>query len=308
MKLAITGTTGFLGGHILRRALEAGHGVRALVRKPQPPRAGVDWVAGSLDDETALLALCEGADAIVHVAGVVNGDAEAFDRGNRLGTMAMLHAAEATGVHRFVHVSSLAARAPQLSLYGASKRAAEDAVVTSALDWRIVRPPAIYGPGDTDNLELFRFARRGVVPLPPGGRLSVIHADDLARLIIALAESGATHGFYEADDGRREGWSHREFARAIGAAVGRKVMTIALPAAFVRTGARLDKALRGPAAKLTADRAAYFCHPDWVIDAEKRPPPDLWTPQVATPAGLAATAAWYRAEGWLAPRPTRRGN
>ena len=234
MKVALTGATGFLGGHVLRRALEAGHSVRALTRKPQPAQDGIEWIAGSLDDTTSLATLCDGADAVIHVAGVVNGDAATFDTGNRLGTVQML--AAATGM-RFVHVSSLAAREPQLSNYGASKRAAEDAVVASALDWRIVRPPAIYGPGDTDNLEVFRFAKWGVVPLPPGGRMSVIHADDLARLIVALAESDATRAFYEADDAMPGGWSHADFARAIGSAVGRKVVTIPLPAALVRVGA-----------------------------------------------------------------------
>ncbi len=296
MIIALTGATGFLGGHVLRRALEAGHRVRALTRKAQPPCDGVEWIAGSLDDAASLATLCEGTDAVIHVAGVVNGDAATFDTGNRLGTVAMLDAAKGK---RFVHVSSLAAREPQLSNYGASKRAAEDAVVAAALDWRIVRPPAIYGPGDTDNLELFRFAKWGVLPLPPGGRVSVIHADDLARLIVKLAESDTTQAFYEADDAMPGGWSHKDFARAIGSAVGRKVATIALPAALVRVGAAIDRTLRGPKAKLTADRAAYFCHPDWVIDATKRPPAQLWTPKIATAAGLAATAAWYRAEGWL---------
>jgi uncharacterized protein YbjT (DUF2867 family) len=294
--IALTGATGFLGGHVLRRALEAGHKIRALARKPQPPREGVEWVAGSLDDSASLATLCQGTDTVVHVAGVVNGDAATFDTGNRLGTVAML--AAATG-KRFVHVSSLAAREPQLSNYGASKRAAEDAVVASPLDWRIVRPPAIYGPGDTENLELFRFAKWGVVPLPPGGRLSLIHADDMARLVIALAEGDDSRALYEADDAMPGGWSHADFARAIGSAVGRKVATIPLPTALVRTGARIDNALRGPKAKLTADRAAYFCHPDWVIDPARRPPPALWTPKIATAAGLAATAAWYRAAGWL---------
>jgi uncharacterized protein YbjT (DUF2867 family) len=231
VKLALTGATGFLGGHVLRRALEAGHAVRALARKAQPPRAGVAWVAGSLDDAASLAALCEGTDAVIHVAGVVNGDAATFDAGNRLGTVSMLAAAAGK---RFVHVSSLAAREPGLSNYGASKRAAEDAVVASPLDWRIVRPPAIYGPGDTDNLELFRMARWGVVPLPPTGRMSVIHADDMARLIVALAESSEPRAFYEADDAMPGGWSHADFARAIGSAVGRKVVTVPLPKALVR--------------------------------------------------------------------------
>jgi nucleoside-diphosphate-sugar epimerase len=297
--IALTGATGFLGGHVLTCALEAGHRVRALTRKTQLPQDDVTWVSGALDDETSLLELCNGADAVIHVAGVVNGDAATFDTGNRLGTMAVLHAAESAHVARFVHVSSLAAREPQLSIYGASKRAAEDAVVTSTRDWRIVRPPAIYGPGDTDNLELFRFARKGVVPLPPKGRMSVIHAEDMARLIVAMLDDAAAHGFYEADDGVPGGWTHKAFASAIGAAVGRKVMTFAMPSALVRAGASLDGLLRGPKAKLTPDRAAYFCHPDWTIDPARRPPEALWSPRIDTETGLAETATWYRAQGWL---------
>ncbi len=296
MILALTGTTGFLGGHVLSQALAAGHGVRALARTAQAPRDGVAWISGALDDAAALAALCAGADAVIHVAGVVNGDAARFDAGNRLGTRAMLAAAAGK---RFVHVSSLAAREPQLSNYGASKRAAEEAVIASSLDWRIVRPPAIYGPGDRDNLELFRAARWGVVPLPPGGRMSVIHVDDMARLILALALGGDPRTLYEADDGMPHGWSHADFARAIGSAVGRKVAAVPMPSALVRLGARIDRGLRGPKARLTADRAAYFCHADWVIDPAKRPPPSLWRPQIATAPGLAAAAAWYRAASWL---------
>lgn len=299
MRIALTGATGFLGGHVLARALEAGHEVAALARSPQRPREGVEWVAGSLQDEDALRRLCAGADAIIHVAGVVNGGAAALDRGNRLGTLAMLGAGEAAGVERFVHISSLAAREPTLSRYGASKRAGEDAVAASALDWRIVRPPAIYGPGDTDNLELFKFAKRGLIPLPPAGRISLIHADDLARLIVTLAEGGPSHMIHEPDDGIPSGWRYRDYARAIAAAVGSRAFAVPLPAALIRAGAKLDAVLRGDRAKLTADRAAYFCHPDWVADPAARPDPALWTPQIETRAGMTQTARWYREAGWL---------
>ena len=79
------------------------------------------------------------------------------------GTLAMLAAATAGGVSRFVHVSSLAAREPKLSLYGASKARAEELVERSGLDWAIVRPPAVYGPGDKETLELFKMAKRGLM-------------------------------------------------------------------------------------------------------------------------------------------------
>ena len=297
--VAMTGATGFLGSHVLTHLVDAGHSVRALTRRAQPERQNVTWIAGALDDGAALAQLCDGAAAIVHVAGVVSGDATAFDAGNRVGTLAVLRAAQGAGVARFVHVSSLAAREPQLSMYGTSKRAAEDAVVASSLDWQIVRPPAIYGPGDAENLELFRFARRGLVPLPPGGRMSVIHADDMAGLIVALVVAPSGHRLYEPDDGMPGGWSHGDFARAIGSAVGRRILTVPLPASLVRIAAMLDGRLRGTKAKLTPDRAAYFCHPDWMIDPAKRPPPELWRPKITTAAGLAATAAWYREAGWI---------
>lgn len=296
MIIALTGGTGFLGGHVLDRLIDAGFIIRALTRKAQPERRGVTWIAGDLDSPGDL---CSGTDAVIHVAGVVNADAASFDRGNRQGTKNMVAAAQSAKVARFVHISSLSAREPQLSNYGASKRAAEDAVVASALDWRIVRPPAIYGPGDTDNLELFRFAKRGIMPLPPKGRLSAIHAEDLARLIVAMAEHAPTQAFYEADDGHSEGWSHIEYAKMIGAAVGRNPMTLALPKTALNLGAALDGMFRGNKAKLTRDRVSYMIHPDWMIDPAKRPPAPLWMPAIPTPDGLKATADWYRAKGWL---------
>jgi nucleoside-diphosphate-sugar epimerase len=296
MIVALTGGTGFLGGHILNQLRAADHAVRALARKPQSDREGVTWIGGDLENPGDL---CTGADAIVHAAGVVNADAATFDKGNRQGTETMLAAAQAAGVRRFIHVSSLSAREPQLSNYGASKRAAEDAVVASSLDWSVVRPPAIYGPGDTDNLELFRFATRGIMPLPPKGRLSAIHADDLARLIVAMAAAAPSPALYEADDGQPDGWSHTDYAKMIGAAVGRNPVTLALPKGALNLGAALDGMFRGSRAKLTRDRVSYMTHPDWVIDPTKRPPASLWTPHIPTPDGLKATAEWYRAKGWL---------
>ena len=301
MRLAVTGGTGFVGAHLVDSALAAGHEVKALTRREQPPRDRLEWIGGSLEEREALERLVGDADAVIHVAGVINSATAAeFELGNVGGTLAMLAAATAGGVRRFVHVSSLAAREPRLSLYGASKAKAEELVHGSGLDWAIVRPPAVYGPGDKETLELFRMARLGLMLMPSRGRLSLIHVGDLARLLLALAGPSAPSGILiEADDGKPKGWTHREFARALGTAVGKKPAIVSAPGALLRLAARADQLFRGPKAKLTVDRAAYFSHRNWVVELKRAAPPDLWRPMISTESGLAETAAWYRAQGWL---------
>jgi len=296
--LAVTGGTGFVGSTLIAQALAAGHTVRALTRRPQAPRDNVVWIEGSLETPDGLARLAQGADAVIHIAGVINApDRAGFAHGNIEGTQAMVAATRTAGVQRFVHVSSLAAREPELSIYGWSKAGAEAVVMDSGLEWSMVRPPAVFGPGDMEMLELFRLAKHRLALLPPGGRLSVIEVSDLGRLLLALAGGGAEGMILEPDDGVAAGWSHKDFARAIGDAMGRRIASIALPRPLMAAGAQLDRLIRGSGAKLTPDRVAYFCHDDWVSDPTKRPPSQLWQPQVPTVDGLAATAAWYRAQG-----------
>jgi nucleoside-diphosphate-sugar epimerase len=279
----------------------AGHELRALTRRTQTSRDGVTWIEGALDKPDSLLALAEGADAIIHVAGVINApDLAGFEAGNVTGTSTVLAAAEKARVQRFVHVSSLAAREPRLSTYGATKAGSETLVGASSLSSAIVRPPAVYGPGDRETLELFKMARRGFVLLPPEGRLSLIHVDDLARLLLALADPGAPKDLVvEPDDGRHGGWSHEQFGQALGQALGRRVTTLSTPRPLLDLCAKVDRLVRRERAKLTADRVAYFCHPDWMVDPGRGAPEALWRPEVETEVGLAETAKWYREAGWL---------
>jgi nucleoside-diphosphate-sugar epimerase len=299
MKIAVTGGTGFVGSRLLAALRESGHDVRALTRRPQAASPGINWIEGSLADPAALARLAEGADALIHVAGVINADIAGFEAGNVGGTASILAAVKAAGVARIVHVSSLAAREPHLSLYGGSKARAEGLVRDSGLDFTIVRPPAVYGPGDKETLELFRMAKRGLILLPPEGRLSLIHADDLASLLMTLAGAGKSPRLTEPDDGKPGGWTHRELAFALGEAVGRNPFALSMPRAAVRLGALLDGLIRRGKAKLTPDRAAYFCHPDWVADPALAPPTGLWQPAIETREGLRATAEWYRTEHLL---------
>lgn len=300
--IALTGATGFVGQALLDEAARTGVEVRALARRSMEPMPGVDWVRGDLDDRGALTRLMYEAEAVVHVAGVVNTpDPDDFFHANVLGTLTMLEAALKAGVRRFIYVSSLSAREPELSAYGASKALAERLVKTSGLDWTIIRPPAIYGPRDREMFELFRAAKFGLVPVPAGGRASIVHVEDLARLLIALipGRDMSTAQVYEPDDGLIEGWAHDDLARAIGGAMGKRVKVMNLSAGLMRFGASVDSTLRGAKAKLTHDRVGYMTHPDWVVSAEARVPEALWQPRVDTRGGLASTAEWYRREGWL---------
>jgi nucleoside-diphosphate-sugar epimerase len=301
VKLAITGGTGFVGSHLIDAALAEGHSVVALARRPQPERPDLMWVEGSLSHSRSLERLADGADVLIHVAGVINArDAAGFAAGNVAGTRAIVEAAAAAGPRRFVHVSSLAAREPRLSLYGASKAEAEALVERSGLDWAIVRPPAVYGPGDREILELFRMAKRGFVVVPAGGRLSLIHVDDLAALLLALAQPGAPgEVVLEPDDGRPGGWSYGEFARLLGSAVGSRPLVVPAGRRALGLAAWTDRFVRRDRAKLTRDRAAYFAHPDWVVDPARAAPAALWQPRIPAEQGVKQTAAWYAAQGWL---------
>ena len=302
MRIGLTGGTGFVGRALIDRAVADGHDIIALARKPQKPRPGVAWVRGDLASSDALARLASDAEAVVHVAGVINArEPAAFEDGNVVGTLNLVEACVGAGTGRFIFVSSLSAREPGLSAYGASKARAEKLVGASGLDWTIVRPPAIYGPRDTEMFELFKAAKWGIVPTPKEGRASLVHVDDLARLLLTLLPGGeeVTGKTFEPDDGRKDGWSHHELARAIGFAMGRRPRIIGLSRRAMERAARIDMLVRRSRAKLTLDRAVYFSHPDWVVSESARPPASLWQPQIESREGIKLTANWYREQGWL---------
>jgi nucleoside-diphosphate-sugar epimerase len=299
----LTGATGFVGQAVLDAAAQREIAIRALTRRAQKGRGQIEWIEGSLADTASLETLARGTDAVIHVAGLTNSpDPAAFETANVDGTAHVIAAMKAAKCKRLVFVSSLSAREPDLSAYGASKLRAEELVQASGLDWTIVRPPGVYGPRDIDYLEMFRSAKWGFVPLPPRGASSIIHVADLARLLLDLVDAPPAlvrRQTFEPDDGREGGWGHKELAREIGRAMGRRVFAPHLPKPLMLAGARADRLLRGDKARLTPDRVGYMAHPNWVARSARRVPPSVWEPHIAGEEGLAQTADWYGREGWL---------
>lgn len=309
---ALTGATGFLGSHVAEALAARGWRLRVLTRgAPRLPDLGdapVDLVPGSLCEPDALAALVRGADAVVHMAGRVTArDAAAFMAANAHGTAAMAQAwRRHAPAARFVLVSSMAARAPQLSPYAASKRAGEEQLRATYPegDWQILRPCAIYGPRDRATLAIFRAAMAPVQPLLNGeaARLCVIHVSDAARAVACALDGGERHGVHEISDARREGYAWAALSAAAARAVGRRVRPVRVSAPLLRTAGRVGDVLArlgGRSGMLTSAKVREILHDDWGSSAESQPAATLWQPSIDIDQGFRATVSWYREAGWV---------
>ncbi|MCH8167789.1 MAG: NAD-dependent epimerase/dehydratase family protein [Proteobacteria bacterium] len=318
---AVTGVTGFIGGHLAGELTRRGWRLRVLARSmprfPGPrfpgPRlhglAGppVEVVQGSLSDPRALRDLVEGADAILHLAGAIKGsNRNDFMAANAEGTAAL---AEAWRAHapeaRFLYLSSMAAREPGLSHYAASKHAAEQRLrdIGAGAEWSILRPAVVYGPGDRETLRIFRAASGPVQPMlnSADARLTLIHVADLVRAMAAMLAAGLAPGCHEVTDARHDGYSWDELARAAAAALGRAAHPLQVPKGIIRAlGLAGDvAALGGVAGMLTSQKVREILHRDWRSDPAGQPPASRWRPEITLDQGFAEAVAWYRAAGWL---------
>jgi nucleoside-diphosphate-sugar epimerase len=215
-EVVITGATGFVGIHAVRAFAGSGLRVRALVRNSGRANRlrehSVTSVTGSLEQPEALLQAVTGADVVVHLAALTHARTAAeLERVNVAGTRALVDAvlAAVPRPRRLVYMSSLAAAGPAehavgrehtprpLTAYGRSKLAGERVVQGAAGDLEVVvlRPPAVYGPGDPELLRFFRLARVGVLPVPsgPARPLQLVHVRDLADIARPRSGAGSCH-------------------------------------------------------------------------------------------------------------------
>jgi nucleoside-diphosphate-sugar epimerase len=303
LKIGLTGATGFAGPFVLSELLAAGHDVKALVRRPREFAGRVLAVQGSLDEASSLAPLVADTDVVVHVAGAISSINENnYFRVNFAGTKALYEAAVAAGVKRFVFVSTLAARLPEISAYAGSKRAAEDFLLSrkDGIEIIMLRPSAVYGPGDKATLPLIKALQSRVAILPgrAKARFSLIHAADLGKVIAAAATSRAT-GLYEIDDGAG-GYDWATLAATNARITGKPSKLVFMPKPLALGGAfaiECFAALNGGAAMANRGKVHELYQPDWVVRGEVFPGPEFRNLE----QGLYETLQWYWQAGWLKP-------
>ena len=309
--IALTGGSGFVGSRLVPRLVETGVQVRLLVRSPEKlghTGDGCEVVPGDLSDESALSKLVSGADCVLHIAGAIAApDSATFARINVTGTTLIAKAAARAGVARFIQLSSMAAREPKLSAYGASKRAGETVLTEQAgnMSWAIIRPPAVYGPGDKATLPLITQLTRTQAFLPgaAANRTSLIHVDDLADALIALSSGNQPHGsIHEIDDGHPGGYSWYELAEIAGQVQGIGITVHHLPRSLLVAaayGSALYTKLTGRTAMLNPDKVRELYHADWVARHSLLQEHTSWRPQIDFATGVKSTLDWYRHHQWL---------
>jgi len=309
-RVLVTGATGFVGRALLPRLLEQGWVVRAAVRRPDAalPEGVEAVVAGDLEAGVDWRPALEGVDLVVHLAARVHvmGETgmdvlERYRRTNVAATRRLAEAARAAGVRRFLLMSSVKAMgegggAPFTEAtppapadpYGVSKLEAEAALCAAAgdaagdaMEWVVLRPPLVYGPGVGANFgKLLTLARRGV-PLPLGAvrnRRGLIFVGNLADAVIrCLTHPGAAGRCFLIQDG--EPLAVPELVRRLAACFGRRALLVPVPVALLRLAARVLGA-----------RAAFdrLCGSLEVDDSALRRATG-WTPPFTVDEGLRAT-------------------
>ncbi|MGD9488482.1 MAG: NAD-dependent epimerase/dehydratase family protein [Calditrichaceae bacterium] len=326
MKILLTGATGFIGSFLAESLLNRGYEVRCLVRSTSNLR----WIAdldvecfyGSLNDRKALGDAIKDVDYVYHIAGVTKADSEEkFYRGNYEGTKNLIDAVinSKHKIKRFLMVSSQAACGPSptispvnesidpvpITFYGRSKLAAERYVMglSKKVPVTIVRPPVVYGPRDTDVLEMFKTAKMRLIP-QLGGRekyFSLIYAKDLVNGIILAAENKKSAGkiYFLANS---KPVSADEFARIILDLLGKRGIRVSIPMPLMKLIATVSETYAKFSGKDTIINRQKILEmePDfWVCSAKKAKEDFGFEAETSLEDGIRETLSWYVRNNWL---------
>lgn len=258
---------------MIEHALAQGHSVRAMVRNPKKvedfQHANLTWIKGGLGVADA--EICKGADAVIHLAGLIKARREEdFYRVNGEACGALGVAASGEKVKRFVLISSMAAREPELSHYAGSKRAGERSLQQAFQGQiAIIRAPAVFGAGDDATAPFFKLLEKGLLPVPGGRgwktrRISMVYAPDLAKDIVRAAVTGCYDGEI-ASPANIMSATWREFSDLCAEAAHRKIRVIPLPKILLYPVAAITSITSRffGLGHLTLDKLGEFLHADW---------------------------------------------
>ncbi|WP_129791084.1 NAD(P)-dependent oxidoreductase [Sphingosinicella sp. CPCC 101087] len=324
--VAVTGATGFTGQALAKRLAADGHQVRALARAGSvlPPEAGIKRIDGDLQDPEALARLVEGADTVFHIAAMYRseGSYDEFLAVNYEATRALVEASRRAKVRRFVHCSTIGVhgsverspadetaaispRDPYQETKALAERYCFEEMGRGGLEIVIIRPCAIYGPGDTRMLKMFRMIRRGLFFFVGDGAANFhpVYIDDLVDAFVSSMETPDAAGEVFIIGGPRY-LPLRDYVAAAARALGRKPPRLHLPYRPMNLLARTVEAVCAPLGlqpPLHRRRLTFFKH-NRAFTSEKARMKLGYRPKVDLDEGFRRTVSWYRQTGLLPPR------
>ena len=298
--VALTGATGFIGNVLLKHLVARGYRVKALYRPcsapPPDSRDSIAWHAGDLEDVDSLRSLVTNVDTVVHCAGAVRGRTpEEFKRTNTEAVARLLQVATEQKISHFLLISSLAAREPTLSAYALSKKLGEDVLLDygDRISWSILRPPAVYGPGDREMQPLLKLIKRGIIPVvgDKEGRFSLLYVDDLAEAVSSLLRSNSAQKgqLFELHDGHPDGYTWQEIASIATHLNGKAPRCFSIPQILMQIVGLTNLSLArlvGYQPMLTPGKVRELFHPNWVCDNAEITAAINWQPQVLFRDGM----------------------
>jgi nucleoside-diphosphate-sugar epimerase len=335
-RVLITGASGFIGYHLSRLLVEQGDQVTSLVRPTsivhRLEELNVARREGDLGDVDSLRRAIDGQEVVYHLAGLTRAlRASDFRRVNEIGTQNLATACQsATSPPTLIHVSSLAAAGPAVngearyeahtpapvSRYGQSKLASEQVVRRYAdrFPITIVRPPIVFGQADRDFLQIVRPIHRTGIHTIPGFRpkhFSLVHAEDLAMMLIAAADRGErlppagnpapdAHGIYFVEAEQR--LKYGEIGLLVASALEKKVLRLSVPHAAIWLVAGVGQTCLRPFGRtpaLNVDKAREATAGSWICNCEKAHTQLDFATAKPLSERMRETIDWYAAHDWL---------